>query len=134
MPNYNKIMLMGNITRDPALSYLPSNTAVCEIGLAVNRKYKRQDGEQVEETMFVDCTAFGKTAETINQYMSKGKPIFIEGRLKLDRWQDKEGNNRSKHSVTIDQFQFCDSGGESKPARNPNPAATPEIDDEAIPF
>lgn len=111
MANYNKIMLMGNLTRDPELSYLPSNTPVCKIGLAVNRRFRRSDGEQGEETLFVDCTAFGRTGEVINQYLRKGRPIFIEGRLKLDRWEDQNGNPRSKHQVVIDTFQFVDSGG-----------------------
>ncbi|MEX2673045.1 MAG: single-stranded DNA-binding protein [Phycisphaeraceae bacterium] len=107
--NYNKIVLMGNLTRDPQLSYLPSNTPVVEIGMAVNRRFKRQDGEPGEETLFVDCRAFGRTAEVINQYLSKGSPLFVEGRLQLDRWQDKEGNQRSKHRVFIENFQFMDS-------------------------
>ncbi|MBI1368798.1 MAG: single-stranded DNA-binding protein [Planctomycetes bacterium] len=107
--SYNKILLMGNLTRDPELKYLPSNTPVAEFGLACNRKFKRQDGEMGEEVLFVDCTAFGRTAEVLNQYFKKGRPIFIEGRLKLDRWQDKDGGNRSKHTVVIENFQFCDS-------------------------
>ena len=115
MANYNKIMLMGNLTRDPQLSYLPSNTPVVEFGLAVNRKFKRQDGEQGEETLFVDCRAFGRMAELLNQYCTKGKPLFIEGRLQLDRWQDKDGNNRSKHRVFIENFQFVDSRGGGRP-------------------
>ncbi|QNN25503.1 single-stranded DNA-binding protein [Planctomycetales bacterium ZRK34] len=102
-------MLMGNLTRDPELKYLPSNTPVCEFGLACNRRFRRSDGETGEETLFVDCAAFARTAEVINQYLRKGRPIFIEGRLKLDRWQDKDGNNRSKHSVVIENFQFVDS-------------------------
>src|SRR5688572_1047427 len=109
MANYNKVLLMGNLTRDPQLSYLPSNTPVVEVGLAVNRKFKKQDGEQGEEVLFVDCRAFGRTAEVINQYLKKGRPIFIEGRLQLDQWTDKEGNKRSKHRVHIDNFQFVDS-------------------------
>jgi single-strand DNA-binding protein len=111
MANYNKIMLMGNLTRDPQLSHLPSNTPVVEIGLAVNRRFRRQDGEQGEETLFVDCRAFGRTAEVINQYCQKGRPIFIEGRLQLDQWEDRDGNKRSKHRVFIENFQFIDSRG-----------------------
>jgi single-strand DNA-binding protein len=107
--SFNKIMLMGNLTRDPELKYLPSNTPVCEFGLACNRKFRRADGEAGEEVLFVDCAAFARTAEVINQYLRKGRPIFIEGRLKLDRWQDKDGNNRSKHTVVIENFQFVDS-------------------------
>ena len=113
MANYNKIMLMGNLTRDPQLSYLPSNTPVVEIGLAVNRRFRRQDGEQGEETLFIDCRAFGRTAELINQYCQKGRPLFVEGRLQLDQWDDKQsGQKRSRHRVFIENFQFIDGGGE----------------------
>lgn len=111
MANFNKIILLGNLTRDPQLSYLPSNTPVVEFGLAVNRKFKRQDGEQGEETLFIDCRAFARTAELINQYVKKGEPLFVEGRLQLDRWQDKEGNQRSKHRVFVENFQFLSSRG-----------------------
>lgn len=115
MASYNKVLLMGNLTRDPALKYLPSQTPVVEFGLACNRKYKTQSGEQKEEVTFVDCSAFGRTAEVINQYFTKGKPIFIEGRLKYDQWEDKQGGGkRSKLSVHIDSFEFVggrDGGG-----------------------
>lgn len=106
MASFNKILLMGNLTRDPELKYLPSNTPVVEFGLAVNRKFKRQDGSPGEEVMFVDCRTFARTAEVINQYFHKGDPIFIEGRLQLDSWQDKDGNKRSKHRVFIESFEF----------------------------
>ena len=110
MPSLNRVMLMGNITRDPELRVLPtSNTSVVNIGIAVNRRWRNQQGEQQEEVTFVDCEAFGKTAEVINQYFRKGNPIFIEGRLKLDQWQDKEGHNRSKLKVVVENFQFIDS-------------------------
>jgi single-strand DNA-binding protein len=119
MASYNKVLLMGNLTRDPQLKYLPSQTAVCEFGVACNRKYKLQSGEQREEVTFVDCSAFAKTAELINQYFSKGKPIFIEGRLKYDQWEDKQGGGkRSRLSVHVDNFQFIggrDSAGGSAP-------------------
>src|SRR5580765_3443988 len=107
MASFNKVMLLGNLTRDPALKYTPSQQAVCEIGVAVNRKFKTASGEDREEVTFVDCTAWGKQAEVINQYMTKGKPIFIEGRLKLDQWEDKQGGGkRSKMTVVIENFQF----------------------------
>jgi single-strand DNA-binding protein len=106
MASYNKIILMGNLTRDPQMSYLPSNTAVVEIGLAVNHKYKDQAGNQQEKVCFVDCRAFGRRAEVLNQYMRKGNPLLVEGRLELDQWQDKEGKNRSKHRVFIETFSF----------------------------
>ena len=115
MASYNKVILMGNLTRDPQMKYLPSQTAVVEFGLACNRRYKTQSGEQKEEVTFVDCTAFGRTGEVINQYFTKGKPIFIEGRLKYDQWEDKQGGGkRSKLSVVAENFQFIggrDGGG-----------------------
>lgn len=115
MANYNKVLLMGNLTRDPQLKYLPSQMAVVEFGIAVNRKYRTSSGEDREEVNFIDCTAWGKTGETINQYMQKGKPIFIEGRLKYDSWDDKQGGGkRSKLTVVVDNFQFVggrDGGG-----------------------
>ena len=112
MPNLNKVTLMGNLTRDPELRYTPNNVAVANIGIAVNRRWRNsQSGEQQEETTFVDCEAWSRTAETINQYLRKGRPIFIEGRLKLDQWQDQNKNNRSKLKVVIENFQFLDSRG-----------------------
>ncbi len=147
MANFNKIMLLGNLTRDPQLSYLPSNTPVVEFGMAVNRKFKRQDGEAGEETLFIDCRAFARTAELINQYVKKGEPLFIEGRLQLDRWQDKEGNQRSKHRVFVENFQFLSSrggdgdagrGGNAGRSSAPRSAAPPPPDDmppdDDIPF
>ena len=95
MANFNKVLLMGNLTRDQQLKYLPTtNTAVAEFGIAVNRKWKAPTGEDREEVCFVDCSAFGKTGELINQYFQKGKPIFVEGRLKLDQWEDKQGGGK----------------------------------------
>ena len=118
MPDYNRVILMGHLTRDPEMRYTPNNTAVCNIGLAVNRKWKNQQtGEQQEEVTFVDCTAFGRTGEVVHEYMAKGRPLFVEGRLKLDQWQDKDGNNRSKLKVIAESIQFIDppkrEGGEA---------------------
>ena len=117
MASFNKVMLMGNLTRDPQLKYLPSQTAVVEFGIACNRKFKAADGSDREEVTFVDCSSFGKQAEVINQYFTKGKPIFIEGRLKFDSWEDKQGGGkRSKLTVVIENFQFIggrDGGGGS---------------------
>ena len=110
MANYNKVILLGNMTRDPQLNYLPSHTAVVEFSLAVNRTYKKQDGSQGKETCFVDCQMFGKRAEVINKYLHKGDPLFIEGRLKLDSWQDKEGNKRSRLRVFVENFEFMGAG------------------------
>ena len=91
MASFNKVLLMGNLTRDPQLKYLPSQTAVVEFGIACNRKFRTANGEDKEEVTYVDITSFGKQAEVINQYFQKGKPIFIEGRLKFDSWEDKQG-------------------------------------------
>ena len=107
MVNLNKVFLMGNLTRDPVLRYLPSQTAVTEFGIAMNRKWKSPQGEDKEEVCFVDCSAFAKTAEMINQYFTKGKPIFVEGRLHYDSWEDKNGGGkRSRLKVVVDNFQF----------------------------
>lgn len=110
MANYNKVILIGNLTRDPQMSYLPSQTPVTEIGLAVNRKWKSKEGEQREETCFIDCRAYGRQAETLNQYMRKGRPILIEGRLQLDTWEGKDGQKRSRHRVIVENFQFLGGG------------------------
>ena len=110
--NFNKVFLMGNLTRDVEVRQAGS-TQVANIGLAVNRRFKTQDGQNREETTFVDCEAWGRTAEVMAQYLSKGSPVFVEGRLRLDTWQDKEsGGNRSKLKVVIETFQFVGSRGE----------------------
>ncbi|MHC4552182.1 MAG: single-stranded DNA-binding protein [Planctomycetota bacterium] len=96
MASLNKILLMGNMTRDPQLSYLPSQTPVVEFGLAISRKYKKQDGTQAEDVCFVDCQLFGKRAEVINKYFKKGEPIFVEGRLKFDSWTAQDGSYRPR--------------------------------------
>ena len=111
MASYNRVILMGNLTRDPELRYLPNNTPVVNFGLAMNRRYKNQQGEQQEEVTFVDCESFGRQAEVINQYMQKGRSLMIEGRLKLDQWQNQEGQNRSKLKVIVQTFTFVDSRG-----------------------
>jgi single-strand DNA-binding protein len=107
MANFNKVILLGNLTRDPQLKYLPSQTPVVEFGLAVNRRYKTQSGEQRDETTFVDCSAFGRVAEIINQYCRKGNMLFVDGRLKYDQWEDKQGGGkRSKLSVMVENVQL----------------------------
>lgn len=106
MASFNKVILMGNLTRDPQLSYLPSGTAVCEFGLAVSHKWRDREGQMKEETCFVDCNLYAKSAETFNQYMSKGKPVLIEGRLRYETWQTPEGQTRSKHRVFVENFRF----------------------------
>ena len=102
----NKIILMGNTTRDPELRQLPSGTTVCDFGMATNRVYKTAAGEEKQETVFVDCTAFGRTAEVIAEYCPKGRSLFVEGRLHYETWEDKTGNRRSKLSVIVENFQF----------------------------
>src|SRR5688500_9307095 len=110
---------MGNLTRDPAVKHLPSQMVVVEFGLAVNRKYKTADGVDKEEVAFVDCTAFGRQAETISQYCTKGKPIFVEGRLKFDTWDDRAGGGkRSKLTVVVENFQFLGRPGETDGSAN----------------
>ena len=107
MASYNRVVLVGNLTRDPQLKFLPSQTAICEFGMAINHKYKTASGEQRDEVCFIECTCFGKAGEVINQYMQKGRPILVEGRLKFDSWEDKQGGGkRSKHTVVVDNFQF----------------------------
>ncbi|MCD6174609.1 MAG: single-stranded DNA-binding protein [Planctomycetes bacterium] len=110
MASFNKVILIGNLTRDPQLSFLPSQTPVVEFGLASSRKYKKQDGTLCEDTCFVECQMFGKRAEVINQYLKKGDPLFVEGRLKFDSWE-KDGQKRSKLRVFVENFEFLGKGG-----------------------
>ncbi len=111
MASYNRIVLVGNLTRDPQLSYTPSNTAVCKFGMAMNHKFKDRDGNMREEVCFVDCTVFGRSGETFNQYMGKGRTVLVEGRLHLNQWTTPEGDKRSKHEVIVENFTFLGSGG-----------------------
>ena len=140
MANFNRVILAGNLTRDPQLSYTPSNTAVCEFGMATNRRWRDKDGNNKDEVCFVDLIAYGRTAEVINQYMSKGRPILVEGRLRFRQWTNKEGQNRSKLDVFVESFTFLgggQGGGQARagaPARTAAPAAAPApADDEAPP-
>jgi single-strand DNA-binding protein len=112
MASFNKVILMGNLTRDPELRVTPKGTAVCQIGIAVNSTYKDREGNAKEEVTFVDVDVFGRQAEVIAKYMAKGRPILIEGRLKLDSWESKEGEKRSKLKVILENFQFVGSRGE----------------------
>jgi len=125
--NYNRVILAGNLTRQPQLSYTPSNTPVCEFGLAINRRWRGQDGQNREETCFVDCNVYGRQAETFNQYMEKGRSVLIEGYLRFRTWEAQDGSKRSKLSVTVDRFQFLgdrgsSGGGGGGGARRPAPA------------
>ncbi len=135
MASYNRIVLMGNLTRDPQLSYTPANTAVCKFGIATNHKYRDREGNSREDVCFVDCTVFARRAETFNQYMSKGRSVLVEGRLCLNQWTTPEGEKRSKHEVHVDSFTFlgrqADQGGEggggpgSEAGAGQAPAAAP---------
>lgn len=151
MASLNKVILMGNLTRDPEVKYLPSGTSVCDMGLAVNDRYKdQQSGEWKEKPTFIDITVWGKTAENAGKYLSKGRPVLIEGRLQLDQWENQQGEKRSKLKVVADRLQFLGSGrseGDQRtydsPARNtapavasapPQPDAAPMDDEEDLPF
>ena len=117
MANFNKVILAGNLTRDPELRYTPKGLAIAKIGLAINRSWKAETGEAKEEVTFVDVDAFGKQAETIGQYLKKGRPVLIEGRLRLDQWDDKQtGQKRNKLGVVLEGFQFLDSGSRGETA------------------
>lgn len=111
MASYNRVILIGNLTRDPELRYTPSGTAVTEVGMAVNDKRKGANGEWVEETTFVDVTLWGRTAEVATEYLHKGAPLMIEGRLKYDQWQDKDGQKRSKLRVVGERMQMLGGKG-----------------------
>ena len=130
MASFNKVILMGNLTRDPELRYTPKGTAVAKLGLAVNRTWRNADGQQQDETTFVDVDAFGKQAETLGQYMQKGRPILLEGRLKLDQWEDKNtGQNRSKLGVILEKFSFVGGGQSGGSTNTPQSSAPPPTSD-----
>jgi len=144
MASFNKVMLMGNLTRDVELRQTPNgNQSVANFGIACNRKFKTQSGEEREEVTFVDCEAWGRTGEVMKEYLSKGRPVFIEGRLKLDSWEDKEGKKQSKLRVVVENFQFIDSksgggsgGGERTGGRTQQSShqAHTEVAEADIPF
>lgn len=127
MANLNRVLLIGNLTRDPEVRYTPKGTAVAEIGLAVNRIYSGEDGEKKEETTFVDVTLWARQAEVAGQYLKKGRPVFIEGRLQLDTWDDKQtGQKRSRLRVVSENLQLLGSrqeGESSSPAPPPRRAS-----------
>ena len=107
MLNINKVHISGNLTRDPELRHLPNNNPVCNFSMALNRKWKK-DGQETQETTYIDCVAFGRRAEAISQYLAKGRQIYVEGRLRQERWEDKEGRKCTKIGVVVDEFQFGD--------------------------
>lgn len=158
MANFNKVYLIGNLTRDPELRVTPKGTAICQFGMAVNRQFKDESGALRDDTTFVDIEAWGKQGETIAKYCTKGRPLFVEGRLKFDQWEDKtSGQKRSKLKVVLEGFQFLgsgqrdgapgagggeyDQGAPSSPERHappprtaaPKPAATENLDED-VPF
>ena len=111
MANFNKVYLIGNLTRDPELRVTPKGTAICQFGIAVNRQFKDESGAMRDDTTFVDIEAWGKQGETISKYLTKGRPLFVEGRLKFDQWEDKtSGQKRSKLKVVLENFQFLGTG------------------------
>jgi len=150
MASFNKVILLGNVTRDPEIRYTPKGTAVTELGVALNRVYTSDNGERREEVTFVEVTLWGRTAEIAGEYLKKGRPVFVEGRLQLDTWDDKQsGQKRSKLKVVADMLQLIGGrpggggtpsgeGDESRPANRPSPppksAARAEQDEDEIPF
>ena len=138
MASFNRVILMGNLTRDPELRYTPKGLAIAKLGLAVNRVWRTESGETKEEVTFVDIDSFGKQAETIAQYLKKGNPLLMEGRLRLDQWDDKQtGQKRSKLGVVLESFKFVGTGnraeGANETARRPAAAAAPPSDVPAAP-
>jgi single-strand DNA-binding protein len=111
---YSKLIMIGNLTRDIELKYLPSGSAIAKGAIATSHKYKTQSGEQKDEVCFLDFTVFGKGGEILNQYVRKGSKVMLEGRLQFDQWQDQNGNNRSKHSMMVSEFKFLDSKADSQ--------------------
>lgn len=141
MSTLNRVFLMGNLTRDPEVRYTPSGTAVGDLGLAINENYKNKAGETVENTVFVDVEVWARQAETCAEYLYKGSPVFVEGRLKLDQWTNQQGEKRSKLRVRAERVQFLGSpkrGTETGDApRQSMPAAdfeVPPADEDDIPF
>ena len=134
MASLNKVMLIGNLTRDPQLSFLPSQTPVVEFSLAINRTVKKQEGSQGEETCFVDCQMFGKRAEVINQYLKKGDPLFVEGRLKFDSWQAQDGSKRSKLRVLAENFEFLGKGSGGRQNSGQASDGPPPPTDDDVPY
>ena len=150
MASLNRVLLIGNLTRDPEVRMMSSGRPVCNFGLALNRNYKDSEGNRKEETTFVDVECFGPRAEAVARFFSKGRPIFVEGRLKLDQWESKEGEKRSALRVVLDNFEFVDSGKSDQSSHDtpslssPStpPSSSPQIDpikddidlDEDVPF
>ena len=133
MANFNKVILIGNLTRDPELRYTPSGSAVTTLGLAINNKYKQGD-EWKEDTCFIDCVVFGKRAESCNEYLNKGAPVLVEGRLRWRSWEGQDGQKRSKHEVVANNIQFIPRGPGSPQGAKPLPAEDEAFPEEEPPF
>lgn len=134
MASFNKVFLIGNLTRDVEVRYLANGTAVSDVSLAVNESYKNKAGEKIDSTVFVECTLWGKTAELAGQYLAKGKPVLFEGKLKLDQWDDKEtGKKRSKLGVTVESMQFLGSPSGGKDAPQEEPQQRPQAQRQQAP-
>jgi single-strand DNA-binding protein len=135
MPSLNKVLLMGNLTRDPELRVTPKGTPICQFSLAINRQFKMESGETREEVIYVDVEAWGKQGETIAKYMVKGRPLYVEGRLRLDQWEDKNTKEkRSRMKVVLEQFQFLGDNRAGAPAGGGSAGSSePGIDQTASP-
>jgi single-strand DNA-binding protein len=144
MPALNKVLLMGNLTRDPELRVTPKGTPICQFALAINRQFKMESGESREEVIYVDVEAWGKQGETIAKYCTKGRPLYVEGRLKLDQWEDKKtGEKRSRLGVVLENFTFIggkaqggEEGGSAPRSRggNDTPAPSGDHGGDDVPF
>lgn len=129
MASYNRVILLGNLTRDPEVRYTPQGTAVCDVGLAVNERRKNAAGEWIDEVVYVDVTLWGRTAEVAGEYLTKGSPVLIEGRLRLDTWESQDGQKRSRLRVVGERMQMLGARGGSEgagggSARQRRPAAS----------
>ena len=134
MPLLNKVLLMGNLTRDPELRVTPKGTPICQFSLAINRQFKMESGESREEVIYVDIEAWGKQGETIAKYCTKGRPLYVEGRLRLDQWEDKNTKEkRSRMKVVLEQFQFLGDARGGGGGGSGGGAAEPGIDQTASP-
>lgn len=138
MASFNKVIIVGNLTRDPEVRYLPTGTAVCELGVAVDDSYRGKDGQNVERTVFVDVVVWDRQAENVSKYLSKGSPLLVEGKLQLDQWESKEGEKRNKLRVRADRVQFLGtgsgSGGGGGASSGGSSARKTPVKDEPAPF
>lgn len=135
MPNFNTVTLMGHLTRDPELRNTQGGTTICAFTLAVSNKFKAKNGEMKEDVLFIDCTSFGKQGEVVSKYAQKGSPLFVQGRLKLDQWEAKDGTKRSKIGVIVEKFEFLSKSGEQGGSKSSQSSKAPaDLSDAEIPF